>query len=174
LTNESKKILEEHITPPKTLKNSHNVSITDQKDISQKESVRRSAVAAPVDENTGRVPKEDQEMLKEKQVVKYVQYVPKKFGHEHLDIDSAIRKLYRLNVNNISPSAPRPKFGSLDTTSTGNDVKLQTKFEKVKGFMYGPQARRCLSNHVHSRECSKVKDIDLASLQTLAFQFMLL
>ena len=115
----------------------------------------------------------DLEILRDKQLVKYVQYVPKKLGNEHIDLDAAIKSLYTLKMNNISPASPRPKFGS-QSTNTGNDIKLNTRFDKVKGFIYGPQGRKCQHEHVHSRECSKIKDIDIAKVQTLAFQFMLL
>lgn len=116
----------------------------------------------------------DLEILRDKQMVKYVQYVPKKLGNEHVDLDSAIKSLYTLKMNNISPTSPRPKFGSQFTTNSGNEMKLSTRFDKVKGFIYGPQGSKCQHKHVHSRECSKIKDIDIAQVQTLAFQFMLL
>jgi len=48
------------------------------------------------------------------------------------------------------------------------------RFPKVSGFVYGNQTKNCFASHLHSRECSKARDLDLAHLQSLAFQFMLL
>lgn len=84
----------------------------------------------------------DLEILRDKQEVKYVQYVPKKLGNVHLDLDAAIKSLYCLKMNNISPASPRPKFGT-QFTNNGNDIKLNTRYEKLKGFLYGTQGKKC-------------------------------
>jgi len=43
------------------------------------------------------------------------------------------------------------------------------------GYVYGKYfQRKCQRLHNHSKTCSKVKDIDLADLQSKAFKFMIL
>jgi hypothetical protein len=43
----------------------------------------------------------------------------------------------------------------------------------VHSYLYGKQRQNC-GKHCHSKYCSKHKDIDLAALQSEAFQFMVL
>lgn len=102
--------------------------------------------------------------LKESQEIKYIQYIPNAIGRQDVDMDKAIRSLYKRKATNISASPEkRPKFGQRHSNSVEAQPRLQfddydrkLNFQDVSGFLYGQQKRTCYGSHSHSRECSKV------------------
>lgn len=107
------------------------------------------------------------------------------------DIDYAVRCLYSF-ASTLSPSKRREqvtKHGGFESIYlTTNEARNQAKstlntieetcvhsgIEGGAGYLYGNQNKRCRRNHVHSRGCSKTKELDLAEVQTKAFKFMVL
>lgn len=98
--------------------------------------------------------------LQAAQEVKYVQYIPNKFGNKDMNLDKAIKLLYSPRYTNISQD---PAL----RTRVGSPVSNQS-------YLYGRHERQCQTSHYHSKQCSKVKDFDLAELQSAAFQYMVL
>ena len=45
---------------------------------------------------------------------------------------------------------------------------------EAEGYVFGPHLEKCKRVHIHSRTCSKAKDLDLAEVQSRAFRFMVL
>lgn len=44
----------------------------------------------------------------------------------------------------------------------------------ITGYLYGNHQERCKTAHMHSKNCSKEREFDLADLQTKAFKYMVL
>ena len=42
------------------------------------------------------------------------------------------------------------------------------------GFLYGDHLKDCMENHLHGRNCTKKKLVDIAELQSKAFKYMIL
>lgn len=89
-----------------------------------------------------------------------MQYIPNAFGNKDMNLDKAIKLLYSPRYTNIS-----------------QDPALRTRLASPannRSYLYGKHERQCQTSHFHSKNCSKVKDFDLAELQSTAFQYMVL
>ena len=81
------------------------------------------------------------QILKDSQEVKYIQYVPKKMGNT---VENAIKSIYKTTYTNVK-----------------QDPELRHNHFS-QSYIYGQQGHQCKGNHHHSKQCSKVKDFDLA------------
>ena len=75
---------------------------------------------------------------------------------------------------NIKEECARDNEKSEGVLNLGfSGVDLKKPFHQ--GYVYGKYfQKQCQRSHNHSKTCSKVKDIDLADLQSKAFKFMIL
>lgn len=76
-----------------------------------------------------------------------------------MDLDRSIKQLYKTRPTNISQN---PRLRTVDPK------------QQRKGYIYQDHKKDCLASHRHSMYCSHAKDLDLAKLQSLAFEFMCL
>ena len=75
---------------------------------------------------------------------------------------------------NIKEECARDNEKSEGVLNLGfSGVDLKKPFHQ--GYVYGKYfQKQCQRSHNHSKTCSKVKDKDLADLQSKAFKFMIL